>query len=501
VEGDIEVIDLEANHLVMGPQKPMQCSLRRPRINEIAAEDVRQIAEARLQALVKEAIVLESRLQGEILPGLEAATRTLEEKKSRAAHLQNCMEAASAQSREKSLSLEGVKRLQLHEVRQLTRSPPEHVRRLLAAVWLVLNFDRFQGKTAVQVDEVRVWHLCQKMLGDNSFTSRLQAFDPTSLDEVPHLTLYIARNYLGFQEPEVKLRESQESTSSPDFLRSRPSTTMSAAPSRHTGTMSKAASTGSLHKRSASKEFTTDAWSTLRNSTPQKRPSTQQSGLRADPWAAVHSGAFLDTMRQIGLSPSRPSTGHGTTASRPSTGYGTCARPSSKFVILAPLEIEDVRHASEPCGALMQWLQDLVLERAKHASLQQERAHAVEEVAAAEKAQSLAEQGLLELRADLEAIRAEQLNQEQAIAKLQQGVTQTPTPTNVGSKVDVATLRQRGKRGKWLRPAFDISGTLTLTMTNLQNTTWWRSCERVKLMSPANCSESPSRAAKSFGLW
>merc|ERR1719284_1263442 len=102
------------------------------------------------------------------------------------------------------------------------------------------------------------------MLGDNSFISRLQAFDPTSLDEVPHLTLHIARNYLGFQDPDVKLREGQESTSSPDFLRSRPSTTMSAAPSRHTGTMSKAASTGSLHKSSASKEFTTDAWSTLR---------------------------------------------------------------------------------------------------------------------------------------------------------------------------------------------------------------------------------------------
>ena len=30
----------------------------------------------------------------------------------------------------------------------------------------------------------------------------------------------------------------------------------------------------------------------------------------------------------------------------------TCSRPSSKFVVLAPLDVEEVRYASEPCGAL-----------------------------------------------------------------------------------------------------------------------------------------------------
>merc|ERR1711976_150887 len=159
----------------------------------------------------------------------------------------------------------------------------------------------------------------------------------------------------------------------------------------------------------------TDAWSAFRAATPQKTPSSnKQGGLRADPWATVRSGACLDTVRRIGLSASRPA-----------------SRPSQKFVVLAPLDLGDVNYASGSCGALFQWLRELVLDRAKHATLLHEMILAKEDLAAAEEAHGLAEQRLEETQAELEANRMEQSSQEQLLAKMQHTPCHgsTPTPT------------------------------------------------------------------------
>jgi len=427
------------------------------------------------------------------------------EKKLRVDALQKSIDAARVPAGEKSPP--GVTKLEIAEVRHLTRIPPEHIRRTLIAVWLVLNCERYRGKTSIQVDETRVWQLCQKMLGDNNFTSRLQQFDPTILDGIPYLTLYIARTYLGFQGPDGKTSSDESRLSAPD---ARPCTSESAirrlcsrrsassssltpiSPQKRLredqGGLSRCSTPLLASQRSASMSMlalgaspqkvstspSTDSWSALRAPTPLHTPSSHKQGsVRADPWAAVHAGSRVDTVRRIGLSPSRPA-----------------SRLSSKNVVLAPLDVEDVHYANGSCGALFQWLRELVLDRAKHVSLLQEIHSAKEDLAAAEKAHGLAEQRVQDLQDELRANRMEQSYQERFIARLQQDLPpqSTPTGTNAG-KTDI---KRWHRRSKWLRPAYDWSNTLTVTMQGLQNTTWWRTCERYKMVSPSQA-ESSSR--------
>jgi len=181
--------------------------------------------------------------------------------------------------------------------------------------------------------------------------------------------------------------------------------------------------------------------------------------------------------------------------------------------MLAPLGLEDVHYASEPCGVLLHWLRELVLDRAKHAQLQLQLDAAKEELSAAEAAHTAAVQQLSELQAELEANRARQSFQEQVIANTHCSPTNTrgaepASPSNgkvVGAMhlVDSAVARQRCRRGKLWRPAFDITGSITLTMTNLQNAKWWRSCERYKIKSPSShCPDTPSKpGVKSFAVF
>jgi hypothetical protein len=153
--------------------------------------------------------------------------------------------------------------------------------------------------------------------------------------------------------------------------------------------------------------------------------------------------------------------------------------------VLAPLDLDDVNYASGPCGALFQWLKELVLDRAKLASLLLEVKQAKEDHSSAAKAHEIAQQRVCELQSELEA---NCLEQQQLVAHLQKPSPHT-TPTNA-NKIDVAAARRCCRRGKWLRPAFDFSTHLTVTMQGLKHTTWSRSCEKYKLFSPTQALES-----------
>lgn len=317
------------------------------------------------------------------------------------------------------------------------------------------------------------------MLGDNNFVSRLRAFDPSNLDEVPHLTLHIARTYLGFQEDEIIHFDDQI----------RPSTCES-----HAGL-----SQGPLRSASAPNLASTyhhpprdlpsqqqvglhcEALGALRNTTLRHK----HDALRHDPWAAVHAGACLDNMRKIKLSATRPS---------------KYTRPSSKFVVLAPLDLDGVQYASEPCGAVLRWMRSLVLDRAREAHLQLDLDAARKDYAAAEQAKSFAEQSMSEIQAALDANLSQQSCHEQIIATLRRDVARHTAVKNACNADVVAN--QQCKRGHWFKPAFDITGQLTLTITNLKNSKWWRSRERYKLASPSHCAGSSSESGvRSFGIW
>lgn len=459
IEEDLEIIDLEAR--TPAPRSPVitQSPLRmKQRIGEVSSRSIDE-AEADLVSLVREGAALESRLQTESQPNLAEAARVLEAKTSRVDFLQSCIDESCDAHPQQLPSLAEITRSQLSEARQLARSPPEHVRRTLTAVWLVLNSDRFRGKTSIQLNEERTWHQCQKMLADTGFVSRLQSFDAASLDEVPHLTVHIARIYLGCQDSDISPCEEKSASSCEDsqHFASQGLTRCATAPcltSQHR-------QQGGLHH--------SDSVGSLRNTSLRQK----HNGLRSDPWADMRAGAFLENTRTMRLSASRPS---------------TCSRPSSKFVVLAPLDLEDVQHASGPCGAIFRWLRALVLARVKPANLQLQLAAARKELADAEQAHNLAEQCVIEVQAELQANHSRQLRQDKVIANLKKhmanhSVRKSPNRTDF--------VRTPNKRGQWFKPALDITGQFTLTFTNLQNSKWWRS--REYLSSP--------KGSKSFGLW
>eukprot|EP00930_Biecheleria_cincta_P044981 TRINITY_DN30998_c0_g1_i1.p1 TRINITY_DN30998_c0_g1~~TRINITY_DN30998_c0_g1_i1.p1 ORF type:complete len:591 (+),score=137.75 TRINITY_DN30998_c0_g1_i1:63-1835(+) len=207
---------------------------------------------------------------------------------------------------------------QLAEIRQMLRSPPEAVKRTLAATWLLINSCRFKGKpvSAVRFDETADWPRCQRMLADDGFTSSILSFDPTCLEEAPAVPLHVASQYLGLLgEPKTKATES--------------------------------------------------------NAMPRGRPSAI---LRRAPTAAV--------------------------------------KP--------PLEVSSVTRASEPCGSLLRWVQELVMEHVERTRIQAALQAYVAEAQDAEAKEAAAEADVAEAEAALQLLRAGLAEQEAALEKLNQ---------------------------------------------------------------------------------
>ncbi|CAE7598308.1 Ift122 [Symbiodinium natans] len=139
---------------------------------------------------------------------LEDLRPKLESAKARAQELSKVAAAKRAELADLALrrteaaeQLGSLSRRQLSEIRQLCRSPPDNVKRTLAAVWLFLNASRFQGKSPTSFfDDRKDWVRCQKMLADDSFIGRILNYDTAVLTSVPHVMSHVAGTYLGISE-------------------------------------------------------------------------------------------------------------------------------------------------------------------------------------------------------------------------------------------------------------------------------------------------------------
>lgn len=135
----------------------------------------------------------------ELRPGLNRIKAEVSELSEATLEKRQAVEALAAQRRAAAEQLGTMNRRQLCEIRQLCRSPPENVKRTLAAAWLLLNASKFRGKPAslVQFEDGKDWNKCQKMLGDDSFINRILEFDTARLIELPQVMSHVAVTYLG----------------------------------------------------------------------------------------------------------------------------------------------------------------------------------------------------------------------------------------------------------------------------------------------------------------
>eukprot|EP00933_Yihiella_yeosuensis_P045073 TRINITY_DN40381_c0_g1_i1.p1 TRINITY_DN40381_c0_g1~~TRINITY_DN40381_c0_g1_i1.p1 ORF type:complete len:626 (-),score=146.28 TRINITY_DN40381_c0_g1_i1:8-1843(-) len=161
-----------------------------------------------LETLRNEVLSLEAKLKDTLRPRLREATSAATSARSRVVELNKALEALAEARRQAAEQLGTLTKRQLSEIRQLLRSPPEAVKRTLAAVWLILNSGRFRGKpaSAVRFDDNADWPRCQRMLADEGFVASILSFDPACLDEVPTIPQHVASVYLGLGsvQPETK---------------------------------------------------------------------------------------------------------------------------------------------------------------------------------------------------------------------------------------------------------------------------------------------------------
>lgn len=176
-----------------------------------------------LDTLRQEATSLEARLREDLRPKLRQAGDAVDDLERAAGRLRVALEDLGRARQEASEKVGQLTKRQLSEIKQLSKSPPDVIRRTLAACWLLLNSDRFQGKpaAAVQFDDAKDWHRCQRMLADDSFVSRVVGFDPGVLVATPAVPLYVAASYLGLGPQAAPMSATQSMPSSPPASPSR----------------------------------------------------------------------------------------------------------------------------------------------------------------------------------------------------------------------------------------------------------------------------------------
>jgi len=112
--------------------------------------------------------------------------------------LQAEREANGKRRQDASEEVGRITKRQLSEIKQLTRAPPDSIKRTLIAAWILLHCERFKGKLTVQFDEVKDWSRCQRMLTDDNFINNIINYNTTALCEAPHVIKHIASHYFGF---------------------------------------------------------------------------------------------------------------------------------------------------------------------------------------------------------------------------------------------------------------------------------------------------------------
>lgn len=437
VEADLEIIDLD-----VAKATPKSSQLSRTRFiqsgNEALPGSLRlRNAEADRDALRQKMESLEDSLAKHAHPRLQKALQVLEQEQSRVKDLRQALELVNRDMKNTDARaiLQGLSKAELCEVRQLARNPPEHVRRTLFAIWLVLNSDRFRDKTSVHINDGKDWALCQKMLADKTFVSRLHSFDPSSLDEVPHVLTHLARTFFGM--------ESMPSLGNPHVE-------------------------PALHRRSSD--------------CVMRRSLSGALSLHASISGSLLSKPGQDGRQRAHTSP---------ILTRPSLVTKTMSSLSLPHL---PLDQHEVQHASEPCGALLRWLRTLVLDRARRACIQRDLQRAEDALSCAEKTCRDAELQMTELQTDVELNRKLYTHQEETVVELRSHLEMDRKRNDIQDQSIQALQRDLVQtplklcalNGAWnnsgarMRPRSRCSppNDITLKTLTCQNGTWRETFER-----------------------
>lgn len=147
---------------------------------------------------------LEKELEGALRPRMRQCNEDATGSRQRCEDLREAISRLGEARAKAAEEVGGLSKRQLAEIRQLLRSPPEAVKRILAACWLLLHCQRFKDKpiSAVRFDEKTDWPRCQRMLVDEGFIASVLSFDSKQLEEVPTVPACVAQN-LGFSPPGV----------------------------------------------------------------------------------------------------------------------------------------------------------------------------------------------------------------------------------------------------------------------------------------------------------
>eukprot|EP00747_Dinoflagellata_sp_TGD_P117221 gnl/TRDRNA2_/TRDRNA2_172557_c0_seq1.p1 gnl/TRDRNA2_/TRDRNA2_172557_c0~~gnl/TRDRNA2_/TRDRNA2_172557_c0_seq1.p1 ORF type:complete len:527 (+),score=121.19 gnl/TRDRNA2_/TRDRNA2_172557_c0_seq1:174-1754(+) len=343
-----------------------------PKAANLVAE-VAALGEAgrELATLRAEVLMLEGRLV-EIRPRLAEGSKAVGELRPQMDQLRSKISLLGTGRQEATERIGQVTKRQLAEIKQLTRSPPDSIRRTLIALWLLLHADRFQGHPTVRFDEAKDWPRCQRMLADEGFIGRILDFSPELLDTVPHVPRHIASFYFGMS---VGGNEQQREDAVPS------------SPARCTspsggGLLPSIVPTTPPPPRALSRASTTGSSPDLHGEAPRRSVSKSSS--------TPGRGTFL-----VGL-------------------QGMQHQPK------APLEVEAVSRASQPVGALLSWMLELIVEVMERARLQKELANVDAQLGAAEARRAAAENDAAEVEAALAKKKQLLAEKTQALEKLQQ---------------------------------------------------------------------------------
>jgi outer membrane protein OmpA-like peptidoglycan-associated protein len=254
------------------------------------AADVQAVGceEQVLEDLKVDACRLQKQLSREVKPDLARLQQEEASLRSRQEDLVSKLDGIVESRRQATEQLGKISKRQLAEIKQLTRSPPDAIRRTLTAAWLLLHGDRFRGKPVVKFDEINDWPRCQRMLADEAFIPHILNFDVATLVTVPHVPRYVAARFFGM-------------------------------------------------------------------------------GIPGSPISGCGCGNTPELPQIPGAQPGSVDEPTGDNMSKTAS-----RRSERRNKEKPPLEVEMVAHASEPCGALLKWMLELVREYLERESIEQE---------------------------------------------------------------------------------------------------------------------------------
>jgi len=323
---------------------------------------------------------LQASLQSAVLE-LEDAAGAASQLKERQDGLRASLAALAAGRLKAAEEVGQLSKQQLAEIKHLAKIPPGMLRRLLLMLWLLLHGDRFRGRQAVQVDECRDWHRCQRMLADDGFVSHILNFDPSVLEQLPKVVAYIESCLcLSGGTDEAAVPEPSPQPAGLDPEDERPAL-------------------------SARSDVPQQA-AVLRSPFGPRPTMRRPSAMECLPPGAFASSSCPSSPKLVNKAPGAPF---------------RLLRAATSALPPVP-GVQAVARASAPCGALIRWMRELLFEHRQRPGVLQDIKVVEAQLKRAQERQSSAEKCVASVEADIARTRfsvaareAEQLRNEEAV--------------------------------------------------------------------------------------